>query len=71
MATRRIQTGDACVVVDGVLKPIRDCVRNGDERSRVAALLAVERHLREEIAHAGEIMAHDPMAQDKRAQEQR
>lgn len=66
---RSIQTGDACVVVDGAIKPISECVREGDKRSRLAALLAVERHLRDEIAHAGELMAHDSMRDQRPLEE--
>lgn len=54
-----IQTGDAHITTNGEIRSIRAAVSSRDERERVAGLLAYERHLRKEIAHAGELMAHD------------
>jgi hypothetical protein len=56
---KRVQTGHGCVIVNSETHSIRAAVASRDKREHVAGLLAHERQLREEIAHAGELMAHD------------
>jgi hypothetical protein len=56
-----IQTADAYITTNGEIRSIRAAVASRDKREHVAGLLAHERQLREEIAHAGELMAHDAM----------
>jgi hypothetical protein len=57
----RIQTGAGSVTVDDRDTPAVFAARSHNKRLRVAGLLTLDRQMREEIAHAGELMAHDAM----------